>query len=113
MAASALVTLTTSMESRVSHAALKSPRLPLGAELDRSHADIGQRQGGFRVLYLGLAVAELAAGALQLPGHSHLGGIQFDVLPAESERLDSDETQHALWASQLDRGGLVWIRKSS
>ena len=40
------------------------PVLSLGAELERGHADIGQRQGGFRAWCLGLAVLELPASAL-------------------------------------------------
>ncbi len=61
--------------------------LLLGLKLERSHADRRQWEWGVRSGRLGFTVVELLADALELPADIHLGDVEVDVCPWQSENF--------------------------
>jgi hypothetical protein len=59
--------------------------LLLGAELERGHAQLGQRQRRFGCLGLDLAAEQLAADPLDLLADVQLGRIEVGQIPGQSE----------------------------
>jgi hypothetical protein len=57
-------------------------------------SDIRQREHRGRGGRLGVAVVQLAARPLKLPGNVHLGRVELDVRPGEAEHFAAAQAEH-------------------
>jgi hypothetical protein len=68
--------------------------LALGAQLERSQADIRQWENSGAAQRLGFAAPDLVACSLEMPPYVDIGGVEGDICPSESECFTTTQAEN-------------------